>query len=68
MKGKSRNRAIGRQEGAVKIYQDYFFSESVLNPVTEKKDPVFSELTFERRLRMPRSVYRKTRAGVLEGF
>jgi hypothetical protein len=55
--GKAPNQNLGRREGAEKIYRDYFSRGG--------GSPVFTELEFERRYRMPRETYELIRKTVL---
>jgi hypothetical protein len=58
--GRKQNREIGRRAGAMNIDSDYFArSPSIASPV-------FSEIDFERRMRMPRAIFERIRSGLLD--
>jgi hypothetical protein len=58
--GRKQNREIGRRAGATNIDSDYFArSPSIASPV-------FREIDFEQRMRMPRAIFERLRSGLLD--
>jgi hypothetical protein len=61
--GKRANRDIGRVEAGIRIDKDYFCQATTAQETA--RFPTFTEVEFERRLRIPRAVYEELRESVL---
>lgn len=63
--GKAPNRELGREAAASRLNEAYFLDSSMVNAVTSMNGPTFTETEFERRFRMPREIYSRVKAAIV---